>query len=113
MSDDQLMSPVPEEERVAHDTARGTITPFGVAAGIIPGFVLGFAAMIGVTMLADTMSTTPDSMDLLLIAAPALLGLVLLAIPATRRAGAGFVAGLAIGSLISAGACVAFIQSWS
>lgn len=112
MSEDPLMSPVPEEERAPHHTARGSITAWGVIAGIIPGFILGFAAMIGVTMLADSMSTTSDSVDLLLIAAPALLGLILLAIPATRRAGAGFVAGLAIGSLISAGACIAFIQSF-
>lgn len=113
MSEEPLMPPVGDDERATPDTAQGTITTWGVLAGIIPGFLLGFATMVGVTMLGDSLTVTSDVMVALLIAAPAVLGLVLLAIPATRRAGSGFVAGLAVGSLISAGACVAFIQSFS
>lgn len=113
MNEGPLMPPVGDDERAPRDTARGTVTTWGVLAGIIPGFVVGIAVMFGWVLLADAVTMTSDLADGLIIALPVLVGVVLLAIPATRRAGAGFVAGLAVGSLISAGACIAFIQSFN
>lgn len=86
------------------------MTSWGVVSGVLVGFVAGFAAMfLGAVLMGNLMLEVPSW----LIFGPALLlGIVLLALPRTRQAGAGFVAGLAVGSIISAGTCVAFFAQF-
>ena len=88
------------------------------AGAVIGGAVLGFVAtwfIFAVTVLAlygtygDTSSRTQDVIAFTgLLGAPVLLGVLALR-RSTRRWGAGFVLGLAIGSITSAGICGGFM----
>ena len=84
------------------DVGPGDRSFLAVSGGVVLGFLIAFAFPM---VLADTGLPIP-----LLILAPPALGLIALLVPAWRRAGAGFVMGLAIGSMVFAGVCAAFVS---
>jgi len=84
-----------------------------VAIGIVLGLVATFAWMFVVFIVALSMENSPDSVpDWLvfgLFILPLPVAILMLCFRRTRQAAAGFVMGLAIGTLVVAGICSSFI----
>lgn len=97
----RLFEPAQPDQR-PRDVGPGDRSFLAVSGGVVLGFLIAFAFPM---VLADTGLPIP-----LLILAPPALGLIALLVPAWRRAGAGFVMGLAIGSVVFAGVCAAFVS---
>lgn len=105
MNDGPRMDPVPEHER---DSSPGDPpTTLGVIGGILLGIVGGLALSFFSTLLFSDLASVDLPFAVILVL-PVAVGLIMLAVPSWRRAGAGFVMGLAIGSIASAGVCGAF-----
>ena len=105
MNDDPLMNPARDEPPSdGHDPATPAAVIGGAILGVIGGIVLSFLSM----SLASTIDSE-FSAALLMFGVPVLVGVVLLGVPQLRRVGAGFVMGLGIGSVVSAGVCAAFM----
>ncbi|GAA5162654.1 hypothetical protein [Ornithinimicrobium tianjinense] len=85
------------------DPVTGLAVAGGITAGTLAGLALTYVLNVALS------SVGPWWLFAVTVAVPAVVGVVLLAIPRWRRAGAGFVMGLAIGSIVSAGVCVGFI----
>jgi Na+/proline symporter len=77
----------------------------GVALGLVAAFVYMVVAIFTAYALDPTGSGS-GAVWVLLFAAPAVLGAVLLAVPRTRHAGAGLVIGLAVGLIVVPAMCV-------
>lgn len=80
---------------------------------VIGGVALGLATAVGYMVVAfiglyslDSSGSGSDVVGVLLFAAPAVVGAILLAFPRTRRAGAGLVIGLAVGLIVVPAMCV-------
>lgn len=86
---------------------------FAVVGGVLAGFVAWFFTLIGVTMFLEATGVQVGDGPIVVLglALPLLAGAVLLLVPSWRRAGVGFVMGLAIGSIVFAGACSWFLTS--
>lgn len=104
MTDEPLMKPVGDEppETPPDRPTTGAVIG-GTVVGVIGGIVLAFIA----TALLSNVSG--DAPTIAMFGVPVLVGIVLLAVPSLRRTGAGFVMGLGIGSIVSAGVCGAFV----
>jgi cytochrome bd-type quinol oxidase subunit 2 len=89
------------------------VTGWAVVVGIVLGLVATFVWMFIVFIVALSMENDPqrlpDWVIFALFVVPLPVAIVLLCIRRTRQAGAGFVMGLAIGTLVVAGLCSSFI----
>lgn len=81
-----------------------------VIGGLVIGFVVGLVASVVCFVIGAGLSDSVDSGSSALLFIPQLvpigLAVVLLAVRATRRAGAGLVMGIAIGAIVMPGVCV-------
>jgi riboflavin transporter FmnP len=80
---------------------------------VIGGVVLGLVAAVGYMIVAfitayglDPSGSGSGVVWVLLFVAPAVVGAILLAVPRTRRSGAGLVIGLAVGLIVVPAMCV-------
>ena len=89
------------------------VTGWAVAIGIVLGLVATFAWMFIVFIVALSMENDtqrlPDWLVFSLFVLPLPVSILLLCFRRTRQAGAGFVMGLAIGTLVVAGLCSSLI----
>lgn len=85
---------------------QGQRTVSGVVLGILLCFVVGVIVTVAEISLGRV--TTPLWWWLALFSLP-VVGLVVLLVPRWRRAGAGLVLGMAIGSVVFAGVCGAYL----
>ena len=89
------------------------VSGWGVVVGIVLGLVATFVWMLIVFVVALSMDNDtkrlPDWLVFALFILPLPLAILLLCFRRTRQAGAGFVMGLAIGTLMIAGLCTSFI----
>jgi len=89
------------------------IKGWAVATGVVLGLVATFVWMFVVFIVALSFENSPDSAPDWLIFAlfvlPLPASVLLLCFRRTRQAAAGFVMGLAIGTLLVAGLCSSFI----
>lgn len=81
------------------------------AFAVIAGIVLGLVASVLLTLALVTLSSGAGAGPWFwfVVALPPLVGVVVLLVPRWRRAGAGFVLGLAVGAIAFAGVCAGFI----
>jgi hypothetical protein len=89
--------------------AKGQSSP--KVGNVIGGVVLGLVAAFGYMVVAFFIAYGLDpsgsgTVWVLMFAAPAVLGAILLAAPRTRHAGAGLVIGLAVGLIAVPAMCV-------
>ena len=99
------------EEQDPSEPERGTTEPeqrsvWLVLLGVVVGLVV--AVVLPLLVLQNMLGSSQASDGVALWFAafgPAILGLVVLLVPAWRRAGAGFVMGLAVGAVIFGGIC--------
>ena len=86
---------------------------WGVAIGIALGLVATFVWMLIVFIVALSMENDtkrlPDWLVFALFVLPLPVSILLLCVRRTRQAAAGFVMGMAIGTLMIAGLCSSFI----
>ena len=86
---------------------------WAVAVGIVLGLVATFAWLFIVFIVALSMENDtkrlPDWLVFALFVLPLPVSILLLCFRRTRQAGAGFVMGMAIGTLMIAGMCSSFI----
>jgi hypothetical protein len=91
----------------------GQVRGWPVAIGILLGLVATFVWMFVVFVVALSMENSPDSLPdwviFGLFILPLPTAILLLCFRRTRQAAAGFVMGLAIGTLAVAGICSSFI----
>jgi len=89
------------------------VTGWAVAVGIVLGLVATFAWLFIVFIVALSMENDtkrlPDWLIFALFVLPLPVSILLLCFRRTRQAGAGFVMGMAIGTLMIAGLCSSFI----
>lgn len=81
-----------------------------VVGGVVLGLLLAFGYMVVAFFVAYASDPEGDGSGVVwvaLFAAPAVVGVLLLAVPRTRRAGSGFVLGLAVGFIVLSAVCVA------
>ncbi|MGO0577267.1 hypothetical protein [Ornithinimicrobium panacihumi] len=113
MSDQPLFE---EEPRRPDEPAFQPDPPsiWAVVLGVLAGFVAAFAFPLMMMPLLDNLSLAGGQVGFLAVTfGLPLLGLIVLLVPSWRRAGAGFVMGMAIGSIVFAGVCAAFITSFN
>jgi hypothetical protein len=86
---------------------------WAVAVGIVLGLIATFVWMLIVFIVALSMENDtqrlPDWLIFVLFVLPLPVSILLLCIRRTRQAAAGFVMGMAIGTLMIAGLCSSFI----
>lgn len=99
-------SEVGPEERAPAEQER--VRPAGVVGGIVVGLLMSFA----LPFVLGSLIPTPLGLWLA-VGLIALAGVAALVVPRWRRVGAGFVMGLAIGAIVFAGVCGAFLLSLS
>lgn len=75
-----------------------------VLSGAVAGLLLSVLGAVSLTIFLSSSGVMEPWVTLSWFALP-LLGLVVLLVPAWRRIGSGFLMGLAIGSIVFAGAC--------
>jgi hypothetical protein len=80
--------------------------------GVVVGVVVGFLVSVAVPLVLGSLIQTPLGLWLA-VGLVALAGIAALVVPRWRRVGAGFVMGLAIGAVVFAGVCGAFLLSLS
>ena len=77
-----------------------------VIGGLVVGVVVGLVYIVAAFIAAYAVASDGSSgVVWLLFVVPAVVGAVLLAVPRSRRAGAGFVLGLAIGLIVFPAVC--------
>ena len=106
--DEPLMSPTTDTPRFQPDPPSGWAVFFGVLAGLLVGFVFPLILMNPLDRIFGGLPTVGFWLVALF---PGILGVVVLLVPAWRRAGAGFVLGLAIGTIVFAGICATILNS--
>ncbi len=88
-----------------------------LVGGVVLGFVASwmfylFTAVTAVTAFGDEGSPSPGPwLELVVLVLPPVVMLALLVPRRTRRAGAGLLLGIALGSVVGAGACVGVLQN--
>lgn len=77
-----------------------------VIGGLVVGVIVGIVYIVAAFIVAYAVVSDGGSGAVwLLFVLPAAVGVVLLAVPRTRRAGAGFVLGMAIGLIVFPAVC--------
>ena len=92
--------PVPEPHEV-----RGHLVVLGVVLGVVVTFVWFFLVFVFALSFENDTSAPPDWLVFALFVLPLPLSIALLFVRRTRQAAAGFVMGMAIGSIVLAGFC--------
>ena len=89
------------------------IKGWAVAVGVVLGLGATFVWMFIIFVVALSMENAPDSLPdwliFVLFILPLPASILLLSVRRTRQAAAGFVMGMAIGTLLVAGLCSSFI----
>lgn len=88
-----------------------------VALGLLLGVVLTWAVQVALALALEAApgprigggAPLGDGLPLIPVLLPAAVGIVLLLIPRWRQVGAGLLMGMAIGSIVGAGVCVAVL----
>jgi hypothetical protein len=91
-----------------YERPEGAVSTGAVVGGVLLGLLLAFAYMVVAFFVSYGLDPEGDGsgiVPVLLLVAPALVGVLLLSFPQTRRSGAGFVMGLAIGLIVLPGVC--------
>lgn len=78
-----------------------------VVGGLVLGLLLAFVYMVVAVLATWSSLEVSTTIAVATFAAPAVVGVLLLVIPRTRRAGSGFVLGLAVGLIVLSAVCVA------
>ena len=111
MSNPYGEAPPPQEP--PHAEGPGRIKGWSVAIGVVLGLVATFVWMFAVFIVALSMENSterlPDWLIFVLFILPLPVSVLLLCFRRTRQAAAGFVMGMAIGTLVVAGVCSSFI----
>ena len=111
MSNPYGEAPPPREPPYAQQPPQ--VRGWAVAVGIVIGFVVTFAWMFIIFIVALSMENSPDSLPdwliFVLFVLPLPASILLLCFRRTRQAAAGIVMGMAIGTLVVAGVCSSFI----
>jgi hypothetical protein len=81
----------------------------GIALGLVATFVWMFIVFVVALSMENDTERLPDWVIFALFVLPLPVAVLLLCFRRTRQAGAGFVMGLAIGTLVVAGLCTSFI----
>ena len=84
---------------------RGGLVALGIVLGLVATFVWMFIVFVIALSQENQANRAPDWLVFVLFVAPLPLAILLLVLRRTRQAAAGFVMGLAIGTLILAGLC--------
>ena len=98
----------PTPGREPHEI-KGPLVALGIVLGLAATFVWMFAVFIVALSLENSTSSTSDGLVFAFLILPLPLSIVLLCWRRTRQAAAGFVMGLAIGTLALAGLCSSFV----
>jgi drug/metabolite transporter (DMT)-like permease len=98
----------PTPGREPHEI-KGPLVALGIVLGLVATFVWMFAVFIVALSLENSTSSTSDGLVFALLILPLPLSIGLLCWRRTRQAAAGFVMGLAIGTLALAGLCSSFV----
>ena len=81
----------------------------GIALGLVATFVWMFIVFVVALSMENDTKRLPDWLIFALFVLPLPASILLLCFRRTRQAGAGFVMGLAIGTLVVAGLCTSLI----
>jgi hypothetical protein len=81
-----------------------------VIGGVVLGLLLTFLANVALFVVLYSMAGENPWLNAVPFLLPA-IGVVVLLVPRWRRTGAGLLMGLAIGSIVFAGVCAAFLAS--
>lgn len=81
----------------------------GVALGVVAG--VGLQLALGFILTVALMGTGREDLAIWAIFVVAAVALVVMLVPRWRRAGAGMVLGLAVGSIVFAGICGAYLAN--
>lgn len=90
------------------DTGPQPTRPGAVLGGVVVGVLGAIFYLVVVGLALYSSGNDLDGTDLvsvIYLIAPAVVGIVLLLVPRTRRAGAGFVIGVAVGMIVLPGVC--------
>ena len=88
---------------------KGGLVVLGIVLGIVATFVWFFIVFAFALSFENDPNSSPDWLVFLLFVLPLPASIALLAVRRTRQAAAGFVMGLAIGTLVLAGFCSSFL----
>ena len=97
--------PSPEPPR----EVKGWVVAVGIALGLVATFVWMLIVFIVTLSMENDTKRLPDWLVFALFVLPLPVSILLLCVRRTRQAAAGFVMGMAIGTLMIAGLCTSFI----
>ena len=97
--------PSPEPPR----EVKGWAVAVGIVLGLVATFVWMFIVFIVALSMENDTKRLPDWLIFALFVLPLPVSILLLCFRRTRQAAAGFVMGMAIGTLMIAGLCTSFI----
>ena len=99
-----MSNPYGDAPREPHEV-KGHLVALGIVLGLVATFVWMFVVFIVVLSLENSSDGPADWLVGLLFVLPLPVSIVLLCLRRTRQAAAGFVMGLAIGTIVLAGFC--------
>jgi hypothetical protein len=88
---------------------RGGLVVLGIVLGVVATFLWFFAVFILLLSYENSADGPPDWLAAVLFVLPLPVSIVLLCLRRTRQAAAGFVMGLAIGTIVLAGFCSSLV----
>ena len=97
--------PSPEPPR----EVKGWAVAVGIALGLVATFVWMLIVFIVTLSMENDTKRLPDWLVFALFVLPLPVSILLLCVRRTRQAAAGFVMGMAVGTLMIAGLCTSFI----
>ncbi len=100
----------PREPREPHEV-KGHMVVLGIVLGFVATFAWMFVVFIVVLSFENSADGPPDLLVFVLFVLPLPVSILLLCLRRTRQAAAGFVMGLAIGTIALAGFCGSLIVS--
>ena len=110
MSNPYGEAPPPQEPPHAQQPAqvRGWAVAVGIVIGLVVTIVWMFVVFIVALSMENSTKSLPDWLIFALFILPLPASILLLCFRRTRQAAAGFVMGMAIGTLVVAGLCSSF-----
>ena len=101
--------PPPNQPGQPPRQVKGWAVVIGIALGLVATFVWMFIIFIVALSMENSPDSLPDWLIFVLFILPLPVSVLLLGFRRTRQAAAGFVMGMAIGTLVVAGLCSSFI----
>ena len=111
MSNPYCEAPPPQDPSAGREPheIRGHLVALGIVLGLVATFVWMFVVFIVALSLENSPSTSSDWLIFAFLILPLPVSILLLCVRRTRQAAAGFVMGLAIGTLLVAGLCSSIV----